>query len=70
MDAKTAFAKIQLLQELTAATGTQTTRVQGKILQSLSDADLLTVAAEMKRSGLLQKALAPLRGEANAVTSK
>jgi hypothetical protein len=38
--------RIVLLQELTATSGTITKRVQGRILQELSDEDLLAVARE------------------------
>ena len=57
MDVKEAVERITLLQELTEATGTRTTRVQGRILQELSDDDLVTVASELKHHGILRAIL-------------
>jgi hypothetical protein len=57
MDVKEAVERITLLQELTEATGTRTTRVQGRILQELSDDDLVTVASELKHRGILRAIL-------------
>jgi hypothetical protein len=43
-----AVERILALQALTEATGTITIRTQNRILQKLSDADLLAVAVELK----------------------
>ncbi len=52
-----AVTLISILQELTEATGTKTTRLQNQVLQSLSDADLLRVAAELKQRGVIERIL-------------
>lgn len=44
-----AAQRIILLRELTRRTGTVTKRVQTKVLQSLSDGELLQVASILKR---------------------
>jgi hypothetical protein len=48
MTAKEAVTLIVALRDLTAETGTKTIRSQNRILQSLSDDDLIRVAAELK----------------------
>ena len=58
MDRTEAVERILALQDLTAATGTKTTRVQGKILRSLSDDDLPAVALELKLRGAIRDILA------------
>lgn len=57
MTVQHAVTLISTLQELTEATGTKTTRLQNRVLQSLSDEDLLRVAAELKHRGVIQRIL-------------
>jgi hypothetical protein len=52
-----AVEKITALRELTAQTGTQTTRTQNDILRSLDDADLVEVAVRLKRASAVVVAL-------------
>jgi hypothetical protein len=57
MDAQEAVARIIALRKLTEATGTITTRVQNRILQSLSDDVLAEVAVALKNNWALGDAL-------------
>lgn len=58
MDTQEAVARILALRTLTKETGTITTRVQSRILQSLDDATLLEVSWQLAQN----KALAVLSG--------
>jgi len=57
MTVEEAVERITALRELTAQTGTKTTRSQNEILQSLPDEVLAELALRLKRASVLVTAL-------------